>query len=199
MLDYMKGTLMSATPDSATLEVGSIGYRFFIPLSTYTRLSPLGSTLTLYIAEIFREDSQRSYGFLTKDERTLFEQLSAVSGVGPKTALALIGHLEGPMLKAALVANDISLLSKVPGIGKKTAERLVLELRDKIGAASFAKKTGVFFEQNQTAADALNALTRLGYSSTQAQRVVEKTLREFSDPPELSALISAALRCARAS
>ncbi len=199
MLDYMKGTLITATPDSATLEVDSIGYRFFIPLSTYTRLPAVGSTLTLYIAEVFREDSHRSYGFLTQEERNLFEKLSTVSGVGPKTALALIGHLEGPMLQAALVSNDSALLSKVPGIGKKTAERLILELRDKIGSVSFSKKTKALLEHNQTAADALNALIRLGYSSTQAQRVIEKTLQEFSDPPNLGVLISAALRCARAS
>ena len=197
MLDYIKGTLTAAAPDVATLEIDNIGYRFFIPLSTYTKLPQIGETTLLYIATVIREDSHRSFGFLTREERLFFEKLSAISGIGPKTALALIGHLEGTELKMAISTGNTLLLSKVPGIGKKTAERLIIELRDKIHSTPTVQTLKPLTAQEQITQDAISALVQLGYNRMQAERVIKKALTECESEPNLSLLIRAALKKAR--
>ncbi|MEM7175358.1 MAG: Holliday junction branch migration protein RuvA [Chlamydiota bacterium] len=194
MLDYIKGALTATAPGAATLEIDNIGYRFFIPLSTYTKLPPIGETTLLYITTIIREDSHRSFGFLTREERELFEQLSAISGIGPKTALALIGHLEETELKTAITTGNTLLLSKVPGIGKKTAERLIIELRDKVSAKFTHQTLKPMTAQEQIIQDAISALTQLGYHPLQAERAIKKALVTFDAKPDLSLLITTALK-----
>jgi len=194
MLDYIKGVLTAAAPDAATLEIDNIGYRFLIPLSTYTKLPSIGETTLFYIVTVIREDSHRSFGFLTREERIFFEKFSAISGIGPKTALALIGHLNGNELRMAVTTGNALLLSKVPGIGKKTAERLIVELRDKIDSVPALQTIRPMTPQEHITQDATNALVQLGYHPIQAGRVIKKALEEFDTEPNLSLLITAALR-----
>ena len=132
MFDYIKGALISLTPHQAVVDVGGIGYLLYTPLSAFSAMPPIGEKILFYISSVIREDSHKNFGFLTREERDLFEKISAVSGIGPKTALALIGHLDSLALESAITTANSHLLSKIPGIGKKTAERLIVELRDKV-------------------------------------------------------------------
>lgn len=197
MLDYIKGTLSVVETDRVTIETNHIGYLFLIPLSTYTKLPPIGKDLQLYITTVIREDSHRSYGFLTKQERTFFEKLSDVSGIGPKTALALIGHLDGGELSLAITTGNTALLSKTPGIGKKTAERVVIELRDKLDFSLSPSQSLLANPKDQIARDASNALIRLGYPPLQAQTAIKRVLAEAKAEHTLSSLITAALKTSR--
>src|SRR5205085_933649 len=131
MYESIQGHLIDKTPLKAVVEAGGIGYRLAIPLSTYTRLPALNTKIQLFLSQVVREDSNTLYAFLLKDERDLFETLITLSGIGPKTALAIIGHIDLGAFERAIAAADVRLLSRIPGIGKKTAERLVIEMRDK--------------------------------------------------------------------
>mgnify|MGYP000412740158 CR=1 FL=1 len=132
MLEYIKGTLATINPHKAVVDVNGVGYLLHIPLSAFSAMPPLGKEIIFYISSIIREDSHKNFGFLTLEERDLFEKISTVSGIGPKTALALIGHLDSRALETAITTANTTILSKIPGIGKKTAERLIVELRDKV-------------------------------------------------------------------
>lgn len=192
MLDYIKGILTDITPNQVTVEVGDMGYLFFVSLSTYHSLPALGEKITLYTTTIIREDSHRSYGFFTKEERFLFEKCSAISGIGPKTALSLIGFLPEGQLQEAIIQGDAILLAKAPGIGKKTAERLVIELRDPLSKLS--PPSSPPSSSYQLARDATIALTNLGYPQLQAQAAVKRVLSKEKNPPPLSQLLSMILQ-----
>ncbi|MBI3211391.1 MAG: Holliday junction branch migration protein RuvA, partial [Simkania negevensis] len=146
MFEYLKGILSELSLEVAIVEVGGIGYKLFIPLSNYAKFPPLGKEVLIYISTVIREDSHKSFGFLSRVERDLFETLGEVSGIGPKTALTLVGYMEGAQLKSAISQANVSLLSKIPGIGKKTAERLIIEMRDKIEKKK--EKTPLPLEKN---------------------------------------------------
>lgn len=199
MLEYIKGTLVSMNPHQAVVDVGGLGYLIHIPLSTLSSAPPIGKEVLFYISSVIREDSHRNFGFLTQEERNLFEKISAVSGIGPKTALAIIGHLDSTALQSAITTANSTLLSKIPGIGKKTAERLIIELRDKIlkglkksPLLNSSKKT--LSADDQIVNDALSALINLGYNTLQAQQAINKSLAHFKDNPlEISSLIRTAL------
>lgn len=198
MMEYIKGILTSSCPAKTIIETGGIGYKIHIPLSNYSRLPKLGEPLCLFISTVIREDSHKSYGFLTADERDLFETLIEVSGIGPKTALSLLGHLEAVDLQIAISRSDITSICKVPGIGKKTAERLIVEMRDRIqknpitqassSSSSFSKGT------KTTSSDALSALINLGYQPLQAQKAINSIIEEKEEEVDLSTLITAALK-----
>src|ERR1700722_17087164 len=132
MLEYIRGKLAGATAEKATIEIGGLGYRLYIPFSTYTKLPQIGQEVTLFISTLIREDNHRRFGFITQNERDLFEEFIQISGVGPKTALALIGHMELSDLQQAISQKNVTSLCRIPGIGKKTAERLVVELKDRM-------------------------------------------------------------------
>src|SRR5258708_4277677 len=123
MYESIQGILKEKEPIKAVVEAGGIGYRLAIPLSTYTRLPACETPLKLYLSQVVREDAHTLYAFLLKEERDLFEVLITLSGIGPKTALAIIGHMEMGAFQRAIASADTRLLSKIPGIGKKTAER----------------------------------------------------------------------------
>ncbi|MCP5506656.1 MAG: Holliday junction branch migration protein RuvA [Chlamydiales bacterium] len=198
MFEYLKGTLVSLHPHKAVVDVGGIGYLLHTPLSTFSSMPPIGKEITFYISSVIREDSHKNFGFLTLEERDLFEKISTVSGIGPKTALALIGHLDAQALESAITTANSTLLSKIPGIGKKTAERLIVELRDKVlkglkkSPLPSTPQKGIS-EEDQTVNDALSALMNLGYNSLQAQQAIKKVLAESEKTPDLSTLIRAAL------
>ena len=193
MYESIKGPLIDKTPLRAVVDAGGIGYRLTIPLSTYTRLPALGKAVQLFLSQVVREDSNTLYAFLAKEERDLFETLIAtVSGVGPKAALAIVGHMELRDFQRAIAAANVQLLSKIPGIGKKSAERLVIDMRDKIKGkqdpgVSLSGAEGVL-------GDAINALIHLGYNPLNAQKAVHAALEEKKGEADLGKIITAALQ-----
>lgn len=193
MFEYIKGKLIEVDTQRAIIDVNGIGYKVFIPASIYTDILNKDNII-LYTSYIVKEESQTLYGFLTKLQKNIFEMLITVSGIGAKTAVLLLSHLEIDNLHIAIENADIRLISKVPGIGKKTAERLILELRDKfktlnqkyIGNPHLNKKATI-------ASDAIAALMNLGYNPIKAQKAVNSAIQD-SDEIDLSSLITKALR-----
>lgn len=197
MFEYIKGTLVEITPHNAVVDVNGLGYLLYIPLSSFSKAPPVGEEVLFFISAVIREDSYRNFAFLTREERDLFEKISDVSGIGPKTALALIGHLDSNDLETAITTANVTLLSKIPGIGKKTAERLIVEMRDKIlkglKKAPLPSSTQTVKQEDRVVNDALSALINLGYNSMQAQQAVKKALSHFKEDPPLGDLIKTAL------
>ncbi|PCI95280.1 Holliday junction branch migration protein RuvA [Candidatus Aerophobetes bacterium] len=194
MYDYIKGTLVKVEPTNAVIDAGGIGYKLLIPLNVYSDVSSmLGKPLLLYCSFVVREDSQRLFGFLKESSRDLFITLSDVSGIGPKTALSILGHMSIDELKLALHHADALSLVKVPGIGKKTAERLILELRDKISKPSQDGMSHLGKGEDHMFHDAVSALMHLGYQRAAAQNAVKKALEK--NVKSLSELISKSLKC----
>ena len=199
MYEYIKGTLIEATPSKAIVETGGVGFSILIPFSHFSKLPQIGAPLTLFVSFVVREDAQRLFGFLTRRERDLFENLIEVSGIGPKTALCLIGHMEISDLQIAITQGNIPLICKIPGIGKKTAERLVVEMRDKLKKEGVSSSPLPSLEHLGTSqsviSDAISALMNLGYNNTQAQKAIKTALGKLDEEPQLAALITTALRC----
>lgn len=192
MLDYIRGTLSKASLQKVTIEIQGLGYLLFIPFNNYTSLPKLGETVTFFVTTVIREDSQKSYGFLTEKQRNLFESLIDVSGIGPKTALALLGHMEIDSLEQAIAQGKTEIICKIPGVGKKTSERLIIEMRDKIKyVASY--ENAACPSADGVHADAISALVNLGYNFAQAQKAIKSVSVNMKDP-SLPALITAALR-----
>jgi Holliday junction DNA helicase RuvA len=193
MIEYIEGELVEAAPGFAVIATQGIGYKLFIPLNNYSKLPQQKKTLRLYVSTVIREDAHKSYGFISQIERDYFERLIEVSGIGPKTALALIGHMELADLQLAITQSNVTLISKVPGIGKKTAERLIVELKDKTaklqGSQSAASLGG-----KDLFSDALSALVNLGYQPLIAQKAVKKAIAEQGSDPDLASVITLALR-----
>lgn len=190
MFEYIKGTLVESSPVRAIVETQGLAYRIWIPLSHYAKLPQTGQEITLFLRHVVREDSEDLYGFLSRSDRELFELLIAISGIGPKTALGLIGHMEGSAFQQAISESDIPALCRIPGVGKKTAERLIIELRDKI-----KKLVTSTAPVSSLAEDALSALIHLGYSNAHAQKAIKTALDKNKENPSLSQLITLALRC----
>jgi holliday junction DNA helicase RuvA len=188
MFSFIKGTLVEIETNKAIIEAAGVGYLIFIPVSAYTSLPPVGSLVTLHTSFIVREDAQILYGFLNKEERTLFETLISISGIGPKTALSILGHLDMEAFGRAIQNNNFSIICKVPGVGKKTAERLIVELKDKNIFKNFSFKG----KGGDRIADAIQALITLGYNPIQAQKAVKESVTENLE--DTASLIKSALR-----
>lgn len=191
MIGFLRGVLLRKNPQELLLDVGGVGYRVLVPISTFCRLGELGAQAQLQIHTHVREDQLVLYGFATATEQELFEKLIAVSGVGPKLALGVLSGIEADDLVHAIKANDVARLTRVPGVGKKTAERLILELKDKIGALSTAASEPA--PPSPKRADLLSALANLGYSAAEADRAAAEVLRAQPEAP-LGDLLRAALR-----
>ncbi len=195
MIEYIQGILTEASPLKTVIEAGGIGYKILIPLSNYSKLPPIGEKLRLFISVVIREDAHRYFGFLTFAERDLFETLIEISGIGPKTALALLGHIEASDLQIAISQSDLTSICKVPGIGKKTAERLIVEMRDKVQKnPSFTGETTQVSSDSSLLGDALRALVHLGYQPMQAQKALAAVNKETEGPRDLGKLITSALK-----
>lgn len=190
MFEYLQGILVESSPEKVIIDLHGLGYSLFIPLNSYPKLPQIGKEIRLFTSFIVREDAHTLYGFLTKSERELFQRLHQVSGIGPKTALALVGHLEAADLQLAISQGNIALLCKVPGIGKKTAERLIVDLRDTLKKEPQIERQGF----DGVSSDALNALTHLGYHPLQAQKAIQTVLQNQKTPLDLPTLITQALR-----
>lgn len=195
MFEYLRGQLTETSLTKAVIEAAGIGYAVLIPLSTYNRLPKIGSPIHLYTLLVVREDAHTLYGFLTSEERDLFISVCDVSGIGPKIALALIGHLDIGDLYTAISQGQVQLLCKIPGVGKKTAERLVLELRDRLKTPLFKNSLGApSGGGNSLTTDAVSALINLGYNALQAQKAVRTIQASRQEELSLPELITAALR-----
>ena len=179
MIAQVHGRLLRKGPQEAVVDVGGVGYRVTIPLSTFYRIGEPGNEVTLLTHTHVREDALALFGFLTAAEQALFERLIAVSGVGPKLAVSILSGIEAPDLVAALRASDVVRLTRIPGVGKKTAERLVLELKDKVqGLAATEEPAPVAAAAGRAKEDLVSALLHLGYSRPEAERAVDRALKE---------------------
>ena len=177
MIALVRGTLAYKSTDHVIIDVGGVGYRLFIPLSTFYSLPETGEA-SLYTHTHVREDALLLYGFLTLEEKALFCILIGISGIGPKLAINILSHIPVADLKNAIAAGDVKRLSGLPGIGKKTAERLVLELKDKVGPVNANRtEAGVSSLAGKSSGDLINdvisALVNLGYKESQARKVLE--------------------------
>lgn len=198
MFEYIKGTLVDKEPLKAVVEAAGIGYRLKIPLSTYTKLPATKASVELYLSHVVKEDDEALYAFSSKEERDLFELITTVSGIGPKTGLAIIGHIDIASFQRAVAASDIRLLSKIPGIGKKTAERLVIEMRDKFKRFGKSSRdipgTISYGTGDSLLSDALSAMINLGYAPIDAQKAISSALESNKEETDLGKLITAALK-----
>lgn len=176
MITFLEGTLASALPTHAVIDVHGVGYEVLIPLSSYDRLPAPGQAVRILTHHHVREDAQILFGFMSVAERDLFRLLvNNVSGIGPKLALAVLSGMSVSNFKAAVVNSDVASLSKISGLGKKTAERIVLELKDKLGVAAAweaASATNAPTAEQSHANEAVLALIALGYKQVDAHKAV---------------------------
>jgi Holliday junction DNA helicase RuvA len=202
MITSVTGILVSATPLTAIIEAGGLGYEVHIPVTTAERLPLPGQKVRLHTLAVYREDSQTLYGFTTEEERDFFRlMVEKVTGVGPKMALSVLSKLSLATLQGAIAAGDVGLLAKCPGIGKKTAERLVIELRDKLSSAllgTVSPAPAVPGAAAPTAGDnkvrdAVLALMTLGYKAPDADKAVRQALVGLGPTASTEALIKKAL------
>ena len=177
MIHHLSGTLVEALPTQIVVDVGGVGYHVLIPLSSYDKLPPVGTQLKILTHLAVREDAHVLYGFMSAAERDLFRLLVGhVSGIGPKTALDVLSGTTVSSFKACVVAGDIAALSKIKGIGKKTAERIVVELKDKVGIAAAWEAASAAHAPTPEEAritDAVLALIALGYKQVDAHKAVK--------------------------
>ncbi len=194
MYEYITGTLIQVTPEYTVVEAGGIGYRLFTPLSVLSAGLAPKSTVQFYLSPVYREDSQKLFAFLTLEERTFFEKLSSISGIGPKTALSLIGHMSASELTSAIQTSNAKLISRVPGIGQKTAERLIVEMKDKLHLVKKKAPTPIVTDGDHLLADGVNALINLGYNNDRASAAIQKAMDKLEGEAKLDSLIKLALQ-----
>lgn len=195
MIGRLTGRLMDCEPGSAILDVGGVGYELRIPLSTYYRLSARPDPAVLFVHTHVREDALALFGFATREERAAFERLISISGVGPRMALAVLSGIGVEDLARAVAEGDRGRLERIPGIGRKTAERVLLELKDKRDAARSERPATPSGPPGEGGLreDAVSALLNLGYPPDAARRAVEQASGEAGGG-ELGGLLRAALR-----
>ncbi len=195
MIAYLKGTLTYKEPVSAVIDCNGVGYEVNIPMSTYDKLPALNESTKIYIYYTFNDnDGARLYGFYTPNEKELFIQLIAISKIGPKIALSILSGLSTEDLIEALQVGDVDLLSTIHGIGKKSAERLIIELKDKVGNIQIDKsKSKISSEKSNLMTEAESALITLGYKRYEVKKILSKLLKE-SDFNNAEKLIKAAIK-----
>jgi Holliday junction DNA helicase RuvA len=197
MLSFLRGTVIEVLPTRLILDVGGVGYDLNIPLSTYDKLPPPGAETKILTHLQIREDAHTLYGFATPEERDLFLLLvNNVSGIGPKLALAILNGITPVHFRGLVVAGDIAALSKIKGVGKKTAERVIVELRDKVGVSAAweaaSARQGLTPEE-QHVNDAVLALISLGYKQAEAHKTV-RAIREAQPKATVEELVKEALK-----
>ena len=196
MIAFLRGRILEKQPNRVLVDVNGVGYEVFVPLSTFYDLGDQGGEIALRIHTHVREDALQLFGFLTLLERQMFERLIAISGIGPKLAIAVLSGLETRDLVTAVQRADVARLTTIPGVGKKTAERIVLELKDRLAQivvpiASDAKPAAS--EIDRVRGDLLSALQNLGYHRPDAERAADAVLRDAPDRT-LEAALKDALR-----
>jgi Holliday junction DNA helicase RuvA len=192
MIAHLRGRLLSKQPQQVIVEAAGVGYDVAISVSTYTSLPTEGAEVALHIHTQVREDTLALYGFLDRNEKRIFERLITVSGVGPKLAITIQSGLPSDRLVAALRAQDHTTLTRIPGVGKKLAERLVVELKDKL--EDMAVAAPAVAAAGPAAEDVLSALVNLGYQRPSAQKAIEAAVaKDKSVGEHFDALFRAAL------
>lgn len=202
MIGYLRGALLEKSPNEVILECGGVGYEVVIPISTFTALPQDSSPVALRIYTHVREDAIVLFGFATAEEKNVFERLISVSGIGPKLAITVLSGLATGDLVAAIRGSDIQRLTRIPGVGKKTAERMVLELKDKLtlGPEGTVTSTKQPLAASEPIAplerDVLSALLNLGCSRPSAEEAIRK-LKERGAPPDFENFFRAAMALVR--
>ena len=198
MYAYIKGELAEINTDHIVIEAGGIGYQVFISLQTFDYLPSVGENLKIYTYLYLREDAMILYGFLTKDDLELFKLLISVSGIGPKGGLSILSTLEADDLRFAILSGDAKAISQVAGVGGNTAQRVILELKDKLSLEDAFEAKTEHVQKNAAAAggsvknDAVMALTALGYSSTESLKAVSTV--EITEDMDVEEVLKAALK-----
>lgn len=197
MFAYLKGILADVSDDNCVIDVHDVGYNVKISGQTLAGLPGIGEAVKIYTYTSVKEDAFQLFGFLRKDELDLFRVLITVNGIGPKGALALLSAMDADMIRMAIVSQDVKLLSKAPGIGKRTAERLILELKDKLSVSTSRIEREIKQYQSISAEDSINkkeavdALVALGYGQAESMKAVNQV--EGAENLEVGALLKAAL------
>lgn len=197
MIASLTGILKSKSPTEALLDVNGVGYAVSIPLSTFEKLGAQNSHVTLFTHLVVREDAMQLFGFATEEERSLFRLLISVNGIGPKIAQAVLSGLSVAELKQHVASGNAAALTAIPNVGRKTAERLVLELRDKIDKVPTPGMALPTDRGAEIRAEALLALTSLGYQRAAAEKAIRQALSENKSDLSLEALIKLALQSLR--
>lgn len=181
MISYIRGELSAIEEDKIIVDVNGIGYGIFMPGQSMGMLPPIGEEVKIHTYLNVRDDAMQLFGFLTRDDLKIFKLVIGVSGIGPKGGLSILSQLSPDDLRFAVLANDAKAISAAPGIGKKTAEKLIIELKDKLSVEDILEKNsetveyaGVADTANEVQAEAVQALTALGYGSTESMKAVKK-------------------------
>ena len=198
MIAFLRGRLLVKSPNRAIVECGGVGYDATISVATFTALPPEGAEARLHIYTHVREDQIALFGFAEPDEKRLFEKLLTISGIGPKLAITVLSGIDTDRLVTAIRAGDHATLTRIPGIGKKTAERVVLELKDKLEGFAAAAIAAPISNYGPAGDDALSAMVNLGYPRPAAQKAVETALaKNPAAAQDFEALFRAAMATIR--
>ena len=195
MIYYLRGILAEYTEEGLVIEAGGVGYQLTVPTSLLSELPAPGEEVRLYTYYQVTEDSQKLFGFATRDERTLFTQLIKVNGIGPKLAVSLMSALSADEIRLAVVAGDVKTIARAPGMGKKTAEKLILEMKDKVELAKIVspeKPGSAPVVVSDAFSEAVAALQALGYSSSEALKTVRSI--EAADDWSVDQILQEAFR-----
>jgi Holliday junction DNA helicase RuvA len=193
MITYVKGPLAHKNPSFVVVEAGGIGYHINVSLFTYTKIEKAESAKLLTHFHV-KEDQQTLYGFFDETERTFFRLLIGVNGVGPSTALVVLSSMNPDEFRAAVIGEDVAAIRRVKGIGPKTAQRIILDLKDKMLKESFASPTMLAPQSNTLRAEALSALVNLGFARPAVQRALNRVFAAQSNLDSSEAIIKLALR-----
>jgi len=193
MIDSIRGKLIYKSPTYVRLDVQGVGYGIHVPVSTYQALEKVGEETQLHTYLYVREDALKLYGFKSEEEKEIFELLISVSGIGPRIALGILSGLSIPEFQKALLENDIPKITSIPGIGKKTAQRVILELQEKLPAPGEVTEKGME-EISPVLGDTIQALISLGCKRKEALKAVKKVQADYGEELSLEELIRYALR-----
>ena len=193
MIALLEGRLVEKTPERVVLDVRGVGYEVNVPVSTFLELPDEGKTVRLRIHTHVREEALQLFGFWTEPERVGFRLLIAISGVGPRLAVAILSGVPIERFAGAIRDGDLAALRSIPGVGPKTAQRILIELRDKLDSFEVA---GAPIAAGGVEAATVSALVNLGYARGEAEKVVRRALEQLPDGPELETLVREALRVA---
>ncbi len=198
MIAYIQGIVSEKTPTRIVIDVNGIGHEILVPISSYDRIGEKGAVTKLLTYLHVREDILQLFGFATPEEKEMFLLLISVSGIGPKSALGILSSIATKDLRSAIAHENLNMLTAVPGIGKKTAQRIVVELKDKVGKAGISPDVpSGYTPSSQKADEALMALVSLGYHKSVAEKAIVKALQDVQGTePTLQELIKNALRYA---
>lgn len=192
MIGSLHGVLAVRDPQRLLVEVQGVGYEVDVPMSTFLALPPTGTVVRLRIHHVVREDASLLYGFITDDERSLFRALLRISGVGPKMALAVLSGMSAEAFELAIASEDATTLTRIPGVGRKTAERLLVEMRDHFKSVPRAK--GAVAAPRSPREEAMDALLALGYKPVEATRLLEAAGESGSTEEILRAALQGAVK-----